>query len=523
MKSESSSSQQATSSTSGSTVGNKDKYRSAKVRQRFKKPYEDPSFSTTLKSSIEEVIEETIQETVHTAEPKRKLKTRKLKNIPDKTNNIEDSIGYSFFNVKSSGKSLKTTEDPVKKTNKSVKREPTPIKTEIDDDIGFSFIPVKEKSSKKSNKLEKKNSRELLNSQIRSQKSDDSTQIIEHFQIRTNRKRPDNTSIKKTEYTVENPTKKPLEYRESKKVDAAISYANIVAQNFVETKTADSEDLEKINLIEDHFVASVGESYEESLEFSIVNNIDNNLEQSFDLVQSDQVVNKYSLFETKNEDFLDSVAEIHHEIRSDSIQKESNEIELKEECTTDDKDIIIDHIEQQCKTESKLNLSEETVVEKEDVNKKLNIYTMSQIRILTLNDKEHQESTLYRLENNWIIQFRLGPSLLGRKVNLYCNYPTEDEEFNRTTYHLLNWQQDEGCEYADDTALYTQIVLNIPGSFHYYFTYNNETEKQGSGYFLVDPILKYGNNEDLLLDCIQCQTVLSKNLGSFSTWEKNYV
>lgn len=108
-----------------------------------------------------------------------------------------------------------------------------------------------------------------------------------------------------------------------------------------------------------------------------------------------------------------------------------------------------------------------------------------QIRVLTLNDGEHQDSTLYRLEKDYILQFRLGPSLLGKRVTIYCNYPntelayqydqTNDKGepvFVRNQYTALPWQWDEATKYTDETSAYCEVEVKIPGSFHYYFIYD---------------------------------------------------
>jgi len=45
-------------------------------------------------------------------------------------------------------------------------------------------------------------------------------------------------------------------------------------------------------------------------------------------------------------------------------------------------------------------------------------------------------------------------------------------------------------------------------------------DANGSGYFLVDPVIYAGKMDDRVpMDCIRCQSVLAKALGPFNEWQ----
>ena len=94
-----------------------------------------------------------------------------------------------------------------------------------------------------------------------------------------------------------------------------------------------------------------------------------------------------------------------------------------------------------------------------------------QVRVLTLELDKDGTSIVYKLQKDWILQFRLGPSLLGQTVALYTNYPVKNgnQGFVRQNYSLLEWCSDSDNE-ADGTSLYANIFVKISGSFHFYIT-----------------------------------------------------
>lgn len=130
-----------------------------------------------------------------------------------------------------------------------------------------------------------------------------------------------------------------------------------------------------------------------------------------------------------------------------------------------------------------------------------------------------QETTIYRLNKFSKVRFTLGPSLYGRTVTVYMNIPPNaGTPFERNKYYKLPWSKSI-CNPTDESANYIDVQFNEAGSYHFYFLCEGESGNAGSGYFVVDPVLTYGPDDEVLpLDCIQCQTVLTKCLGPFSSW-----
>lgn len=67
------------------------------------------------------------------------------------------------------------------------------------------------------------------------------------------------------------------------------------------------------------------------------------------------------------------------------------------------------------------------------------------------------------------LQFRLGPSLQGRRVIVHTNYPLEGQRFIRNNFRVLAWNYPTGRE--DDSDKFCSLELNMAGSYQYYFGY----------------------------------------------------
>ncbi|KAJ3594817.1 hypothetical protein NHX12_004122 [Muraenolepis orangiensis] len=145
-------------------------------------------------------------------------------------------------------------------------------------------------------------------------------------------------------------------------------------------------------------------------------------------------------------------------------------------------------------------------------------HNMTQIRVLRLNNQENLDRTLFRLEQGFQLQFRLGPSLQGRKVSLHTDYPAPGEGFERNSFRVLDWVNPTGRATVWDQ--FCCLDLQLAGSFHFHYSLG-DGGRCGGGYLVVDPVLRVGPGDQVLpLDCITIQTYLAKCLGTLDQWPR---
>ncbi|TSL82510.1 Glycogen debranching enzyme [Bagarius yarrelli] len=162
----------------------------------------------------------------------------------------------------------------------------------------------------------------------------------------------------------------------------------------------------------------------------------------------------------------------------------------------------------------------EAIHKQEEINFRLQDYIDRIIvAIMESNPSILELSSDFRMLDvhiSYELQFRLGPTLQGKNVHVHTNYPPPEQKFNRSEFRVLDWISPSGQE--DDSDKYCKLDLQIAGSYQYYFGCGDE-ERNGGGYFVVDPVLQVGHERKVLpLDCITSQTYLAKCLGPLDEW-----
>lgn len=146
--------------------------------------------------------------------------------------------------------------------------------------------------------------------------------------------------------------------------------------------------------------------------------------------------------------------------------------------------------------------------------------------LLKLEDGQNNDSKIFRLKKGDKVHFLLGTSLAYKKVTIHTDVPAKaqqkssdksSDKISDSNFHTLEWYNPG--KVGDKSSRLASVEFSTAGCFRYYFSYPGN-DQAGSGYFLIEPTLIIGKDEVLPLDAVSMQTVISKNLGTFSTWEK---
>lgn len=153
-----------------------------------------------------------------------------------------------------------------------------------------------------------------------------------------------------------------------------------------------------------------------------------------------------------------------------------------------------------------------------------------QVRYQILEDGNFNEGKLFKLQQSWILRLQLSNQLIHKKVRVFCNMPIDEKaKFVRTTYYEYAWDSPKDSLKHDEFNRYIEIRCNRPGSFRYYFTYDDSTsisvlkdptaDIRGGSNFLIDPELALDDGRLVNPNQLRIQTCLTKCLGPLNEWK----
>ena len=151
-----------------------------------------------------------------------------------------------------------------------------------------------------------------------------------------------------------------------------------------------------------------------------------------------------------------------------------------------------------------------------------------EIRVQLLEKENFNHGKLYKLSQGWTLRLQLANSIINENVRVFSNFPDEtlQKSFDRNTFYELKWQYVADSFKHDDFNKFIDIHCVQPGSFSYYFTLNNDADKEhmaGGSNFLVDPKLTLSSGLSIDLNSLQIHTVLTKLLGPLDEWKSRLV
>jgi glycogen debranching enzyme len=147
----------------------------------------------------------------------------------------------------------------------------------------------------------------------------------------------------------------------------------------------------------------------------------------------------------------------------------------------------------------------------------------NRVLVLFLKENDFNFGKLYKFKQGDNLHLKLSNSIIHKNIRVFCNLPHDkNETFNRAVYHEYFWAFNESFIINDDFDRHVRINCNIPGSFEFYFTIAEEGSTKeysvGGSSFLIDPILKLHNGQQISFNSLQINTVITKLLGPFEEW-----